>query len=132
MKVTVDTNVLIRAAVRDDKKQAQIAASLLKGADVIAVTLPALCEFVWVLRKHYGYAKQDIVAAIQVLLSAKNVQVDRSAVDAGLAVLGAGADFADAVIAHQGNWMGGESFVSFDKQAVAVLTKKGVQARLLH
>ncbi len=132
MKVTVDTNVLIRAAVRDDKKQAQIAASLLKGADVIAVTLPALCEFVWVLRKHYGYAKQDIVAAIQVLLSAKNVQVDWSAVDAGLAVLGAGADFADAVIAHQGNWMGGESFVSFDKQAVAVLTKKGVQARLLH
>ena len=131
MKVTVDTNVLIRVVVRDHRKQAEIAASLLKRADVIAVTLPSLCEFVWVLRKHYGYPKQDIVAAIQALLSARNVQVNRPAVDAGLAVLSAGADFADAVIAFEGNWLGGESFVSFDKGAVAVLTKQGVQAQLL-
>ena len=131
MRVTVDTNVLIRVVVRDNKKQAEIAASLLKRADVIAVTLPSLCEFVWVLGKHYGYAKQDIVAAIQVLLAASNVQVDRAAVDAGLAVLSAGADFADAVIAFEGNWLGGESFVSFDRKAVAVLAKQGIKAQLL-
>ena len=132
MKITVDTNVLIRAVVRDDRKQAQVAANLLKRADLIAVTLPTLCEFVWVLRKHYGYAKHDIVAAIQVLLSSKNVQVNRPAVDAGLAVLSEGADFTDAVIAHEGNWMGGESLASFDKKAVLVLTKQGVRAQLLH
>ena len=131
MKVTVDTNVLIRAVVRDDKKQAQVAASLLKRADIVAVTLPSLCEFVWVLRKHYGYAKQDIVDAIQTLLGASNVQVNRPAVDAGLAVLSAGADFADAVIAYEGKWLNGESFASFDKAAVNTLTKLGVRARLL-
>jgi len=132
MKVTVDANVLIRAVVRDDKKQAQVAAGLLKRADVIAVTLPCLCEFVWVLRKHYGYARQDVVAAIEALLAVSNVQVNRLAVDAGLAVLSAGADFADAVIAFEGKWLGGESFASFDKRAVAVLTKQGVQTQLLH
>lgn len=132
MKITVDTNVLIRAVVRDDQKQAQAAASLLKRADLVAVSLPTLCEFVWVLRKHYGYQKHDIIAAIEVLLSAKNVHVNRPAVDAGLAVLSRGADFADAVIAHEGNWMGGETFASFDKRAVLVLTKQGVQAQLLH
>jgi predicted nucleic-acid-binding protein len=52
-------------------------------------------------------------------------------VDAGLAQLEAGDDFADAVIAHEGQWLGGHSFVSFDRQAVALLQKRGVAAELL-
>jgi predicted nucleic-acid-binding protein len=46
-------------------------------------------------------------------------------------MLEAGGDFADGVIAYGGNWLGGESFVSFDKQAVALLTAAGQPARLL-
>jgi predicted nucleic-acid-binding protein len=46
-------------------------------------------------------------------------------------LLEAGGDFVDAVIAHQGQWLGGEMFVSFDRQAVALLTAEGVAARLL-
>jgi predicted nucleic-acid-binding protein len=57
--------------------------------------------------------------------------MDRPAVEAGLAVLDAGADFADGVIAYEGRWLGGETFVSFDKKAVAVIAKQGMQARLL-
>src|SRR5438309_10017399 len=117
MKVTVDTNVLIRAVVRDDKAQGQVATSLLKRADVIAITLPCLCEFVWVLRNHYGFRRPDVIGAVRALLNARNVQADRPAVDAGLALLSAaGADFADAVIAHEGTWLGGETFASFDKK----------------
>ena len=44
MKVTVDTNVLIRAVVQDDPVQAQQAATVLLDAALIAVTLPSLCE----------------------------------------------------------------------------------------
>jgi hypothetical protein len=33
-----------------------------------------------------------------------------------MAVLEAGGDFADGVIAHAGRWMGGETFASFDKR----------------
>ena len=39
--------------------------------------------------------------------------------------------FADGVIAYEGNWLGGETFVSFDKKAVALLTAQGQSTRLL-
>ena len=131
MKVVVDTNVLIRAVVRDDVAQARVAAKVLMNAELIAVALPCLCEFVWVLRKVYGLQTEDIAAAIRALIAAANVQVNRPAVDAGLSVLEANGDFADGVIAYEGTWLGGETFVSFDKQAVALLTAHGQPARLL-
>jgi predicted nucleic-acid-binding protein len=131
MTITPDTNVLVRAAVRDDEDQMRAAARLLRDADVVAVPLPCLCEFVWVLDRVYRFSRQEIVIALERLVAAGNVVVDRPAVDAGLATLRAGGDFADGVIAHEGSWLGGETFVSFDKKAVAVLTKQGRRAKLL-
>ncbi len=131
VKVTVDTNILVRAVVRDDEQQAQAAASLLRNADVIAVTLPCLCEFVWVLRRVYGFGQGDIGAAIEALLDAGNVAVNRPAVEAGLAILKAGGDFADGLIAYEGAWLGGGAFVSFDKKAVSLIARQGQEARLL-
>lgn len=131
MKLVVDTNVLVRAVMRDDAAQARAAAKVLTHAQVVAVTLPCLCEFVWVLRKVYSVHAQDIAAAIRTLLAAANVQVNRPAVEAGLAMLEANGDFADGVIAYEGSWLGGETFVSFDKQAVALLAAVGHPARLL-
>ena len=131
MKVTVDTNVIVRAVVGDDAAQARVAAKVLTEAKLIGVALPCLCEFVWVLRKVYGLQTADITLAIRTLLAAANVQVNRPAVEAGLSILEAGGDFADGVIAYEGNWLGGETFVSFDKQAVALLSAAGQPARLL-
>jgi predicted nucleic-acid-binding protein len=42
-----------------------------------------------------------------------------------------GGDFADGVIAYEGAWLGGETFVSFDRIAVAAVAKQGRKARLL-
>jgi predicted nucleic-acid-binding protein len=131
MKITVDTNVLVRAVVRDDEKQARTAAKLLKEAELIAVSLPCLCEFVWVLRRVYSFGQQDILAALDALLDAGNVTVNRPAVDAGLAALYAGGDFADGLIAYEGSWLGGETFVSFDRKAVSLISKQGQQTKLL-
>jgi predicted nucleic-acid-binding protein len=131
MKVVVDTNVLVRAVVRDDPKQASIAAAVLTEAELIAVALPCLCEFVWVLLRVYGFQKVDAASAIRALLACANVQVNRPAVEAGLHVLDAGGDFADGVIAYEGHWLGGETFVSFDKQAVSILAAQGQPTRLL-
>lgn len=128
MNVTADTNVLIRCVVRDDASQAEIAEKVLKDATVIAIPIPTLCEFVWVLRKVYGVVDDDIAAAIRVLLNTRNVALNRPAVEAGLALLDVGGDFADGVIAHEGNWLGGETFVSFDKKAVSLLTSQGKPA----
>jgi predicted nucleic-acid-binding protein len=131
MKITVDTNVLVRAVVRDDERQARTAAKLLKEAELIAVSLPCLCELVWVLRRVYNFGQQDISAALEALLNAGNVAVNRPAADAGLAILNEGGDFADGLIAYEGNWLGGETFVSFDQKAVSLVLKQGQRAKLL-
>jgi predicted nucleic-acid-binding protein len=132
VKITVDTNVLVRSVVRDDEKQAIAAEKVLKEATLIAVALPVLCEFVRVLRKVYDLAPADIATAVRVLLDVRNLVVNRPAAEAGLAILDAGGDFADGVIAHEGNGLGGDTFVSFDKKAVALLTEQGHSATLLN
>jgi len=131
VKITADTNVLIRAAVQDDPQQARHAARLLQQADLVAVPVPVLCEFVWVLRRGYKKSVAEISDSIRRLITSANVVVNRPAIEAGLAVLEAGGDFADGVIAYEGDWLGAEEFVSFDAKAVSVLRAQGARARLL-
>jgi len=131
MKLTADTNVLIRAAVQDDLHQARQAAKVLAEADLIAVPVPVLCEFVWVLRRGYKKSVSDVSDAIRRLMKSANVAMNRPAVEAGLSTLDAGGDFADGVIAYEGEWLGADEFVSFDSKAVSVLKSQGSRARLL-
>jgi predicted nucleic-acid-binding protein len=131
MKVTVDANILVRAVVRDDPVQADVAARVLTDAELIAVAMPCLCEFVWVLRRVYDFQPSDVAAAIRALVAVANVEVNRPAVEAGLSVLEAGGDFADGAIAYEGSWLGGGTFVSFDKKAVEVFAAQGLSARLV-
>ena len=129
MKITADTNVLIRAAVQDDPHQARQAAKVLREAQIVAVPVPVLCEFVWVLRRGYRKSVSEVSDAIQRLIRSANVIVNRPAIEAGLAVLDVGGDFADGAIAYEGEWLGGEVFVSFDSKAVSILQSNGVRAR---
>ena len=129
MKITADTNVLVRAVVLDDVSQTKAAEHELERAELVALTLPALCEFVWVLSSNYRLTPPNIAAALRKLLDASNVTADRAAIDAGLAMLDAGGDFADGVIADAGKWLGAETFVSFDKRAVRLLRARGEVAR---
>jgi predicted nucleic-acid-binding protein len=131
MKITADTNVLARAILQDDPGQCRTARKLLKDATLIAVSLPSLCELVWILRQGAKLSKEDVSTAIRALFDTGNVVMNRPAVEAGLALLEAGGDFADGIMAHEGKWLGGETFVSFDKKAVTVLSKQGESARLL-
>lgn len=131
MRISVDTNILVRAVVRDNAEQARTAIRTLKGASVIVVVTPCLCEFVWVLRRVYRMKTAEIGAAIRALAATGNVEMNRPAVEAGLAMLEEGGDFADGVIAYEGAWMGGETFVSFDKTAIGLLAARGHKTRLL-
>ncbi|MGY4499040.1 putative nucleic-acid-binding protein [Bradyrhizobium sp. GM24.11] len=130
MKITPDTNVLVRVLVGDDVEQSKAAEAVLKKADVVAISIPALCELVWVLSRGYKTSAENIAASIRHLISASNVVVNRALAEAGLALLDAGGDFADGVIAHEGYWLGAETFVSFDKKAVKLVEASGGLARL--
>jgi predicted nucleic-acid-binding protein len=131
VRITADTNVLVRAAVRDDPLQARVAADMLIRAELIAVPLPVLCEFVWVLLSRYGRGVGEIAASIRDLADSANVQLDRPAVEAGLAIFEAGGDFADGVIAFEGRRIGGSVFASFDRCAVDLIAATGAETRLL-
>ena len=130
MKIAVDANVLLRAVVEDDPGQQSAAIDTLEGAELAAVSMQSVCEFAWVLERSYGVARSDIAASIRAVLGMRNLAVNRPAVEAGLCVLEAGGDFADGVIAYEGRWLGGETFVSFDRKAVRLLTAQGHAARL--
>jgi predicted nucleic-acid-binding protein len=131
MKVAVDTNVLVRAVMRDDRAQAEIAAKWLRNSSLLVVALSALCELVWVLRRVYGFKAAEVADTIRSLTSADNVETNRPAVEAGLAMLEAGGDFADGAIAYEGRWLGADTFVSFDAKAVELLKAQGQAAWLL-
>jgi predicted nucleic-acid-binding protein len=131
MKVTADTNVLVRLIVDDNPSQASAARAELDAADVVAIGNAVLCEMSWVLGRIYRYSAQEMAIAIRGFADTSRVALNREAVEAGLAMLDSGGDFADGVIAFEGRQLGGETFVSFDKQAVKLLQTTGQEARQL-
>ncbi len=131
MRITADTNVLVRAIVADDTKQARSAQSTLEKAELVAITSVTLCEFVWVLSRGYSISSTEIAPAIRELIASARVEANRPAIEAGLALLDQGDDFADGVIAFEGASLGGDSFASFDKDAIALLKNQGRSTLLL-
>ena len=121
MKVTLDTNVLVRLATQDDAAQAAKALQVLQSATLIAVPTPALCELVWVLLRGYRYTPAQVAQAVRTLIQVRHVVCHTPAVLAGLALLEAGGDFADGAIAYEGELLGGPEFVTFDQQAARLL-----------
>jgi predicted nucleic-acid-binding protein len=131
MKITADTNVLVRAITGDHVRQSRIAQEELAKAETVALALPALCELVWVLTQGYRIPASEVAEAVRRLVASENVAANRPAVEAGLTMLDAGGDFADGVIAYEGRWLGAETLVTFDKRAARLLRAQGSASRLL-
>jgi predicted nucleic-acid-binding protein len=131
VKVTLDSNVLVRLATQDDPAQAAKALQVLQNATLIAVPTPALCELVWVLLRGYRYTPVQVAQAVRTLIQVRHVVCHTPAVLAGLAVLEAGGDFADGAIAYEGELLGGPEFVTFDHQAAKLLKEQKRKVRWL-
>ena len=131
MKMIADTNVLMRAVLDDDVVQSRASRLALSSADQVVISRHVFCEMVWLLRQRYKMSKAEIVKVIHGYLEADNVITDTAAVQAGLAAMESGADFADGVIDYEGRWLGGNVFVSFDQKAVSAIAKQGQLAKLL-
>jgi predicted nucleic-acid-binding protein len=131
MRIAADTNILVRAVTGDHVEQSKTAKAELERAALVAISISALCELVWVLSQGYKNSSTDIAEAIRRLINGSNAVVNRPAAESGLSMLDAGGDFADGVIAYEGNWLGADTFVSFDKKAVKLLQAQGGSAQLL-
>ena len=61
--MAVDTNVLVRAAVRDDRAQAEIATKWLRNSEPdCQIAVSCLCEFVWVLAPRLSLSRLSDMA----------------------------------------------------------------------
>jgi predicted nucleic-acid-binding protein len=131
LRLTADTNILLRALLDDDPIQSPQAQRIMQEAELLAISLPVMCEFVWVLARAYHRPRQEIAETLKELLATDNIVVDRLAAEAGLDVIAAGGDFADGVIAFEGRRLGGNTFVTFDRDAARLLKRSGEEVLLL-
>ena len=131
MRVTPDTNILVRAIVNDDVDASPRARALLAEADEVVLTFVALAELDWVLRKQLKWPRASVAAAIRGLVALPRTRCHRWTIDEGLAALEAGADFVDGVIAYDGAWQHGDTYVTFDRKAAAVMRARGSDVLLL-
>lgn len=130
MRLTPDTNVILRLMVRDDPRQTAVAARELDEADALILSLVTLSEAVWVMHRTYRFSRATIAEKLRDLIDLSHAEYDRPEVEAGLAMLDLGGDFADGVIARQGRARRADAFVSFDRKAVRRLLEMGEPARV--
>lgn len=134
MRICPDTNVIVRAivvpATPEDERQAGIAQRILGGAEIVVLTVPALCEVAWVLRSAYRVRGVDVASTLLRLINAANILCDRAVMEFGLNMAETGGDLADGVIAEAGFLAGAERFVSFDQRAVRLVAATGRDARV--
>ena len=128
MKISLDTNVLLRTVLRDDAEQAAAAEALLTQATVLAIPVPVFCEFSWVLKRSYQQTSSQVADTIQAICAIETVVTDLPAVEAGISALRSGGDFADGAIARQGESLGGTVLATFDRRAQSILQQGGLAA----
>ena len=131
VKTAPDTNVLARALLDDHEDHSRQAKARLADADRIVISVPVLCELVWVLSRAAKVDRGEIARAIQALVEFETVVVDRQAVAAGLRHARAGGGFADGVIGYEARGLGADRFVTFDMRAAKIMSELGEPVELL-
>ena len=117
----IDTNVLVRYLAADDRKQLALAEHTIeechKNGEQLYLTMPALCELVWVLSRSYGQSKAAIIATLEMILQMELFRIERvSLIHRALAAYRGGkGDFADYVIGEIGRHAGCRDTVTFDR-----------------
>jgi predicted nucleic-acid-binding protein len=109
----IDTNIIVRFLVADDKEeQAAAARGAIEAGDIFVPTTVML-ESEWVLRSAYGFAPGEVVQALRGFASLPGVAVeDPARLAQALDWTAAGMDFADAL--HLAAAEGCSVFLSFD------------------
>ncbi|HET7131359.1 MAG TPA: type II toxin-antitoxin system VapC family toxin [Gammaproteobacteria bacterium] len=121
--IGLDTNVVVRYLVQDDRAQASAATALIErtlSADSPGlITGVTLCEIVWVLAECYAADRSRVDAVIEGLLTSRQLIVEDAA--EVWAALGdwreSNADFSDALIGRLVAAQGGAKTVTFDRSA---------------
>jgi predicted nucleic-acid-binding protein len=121
--IGVDANVLLRFHVADNTAQHAAAAAFFADRSERSpayISLVVLVEFVWSLRRTYGYGWDDIHALLGALTTARDICFERQdvVVDALSIAIEANSGLVDNIVALANRADGCTSTVTFDKAAV--------------
>lgn len=120
--IGVDTNVLLRLYVNDDERQHEAARNWFAQrtpSDPAHICLIVLLEFIWSLRRTYGYPQSAIDDLLSALLASHDIVIEQAEVVAEAlehARSGRGS-LQDMVIALTNRASGCVATVTFDKVA---------------
>lgn len=122
--IGLDTNVLVRYMTQDDPRQSPVATQLIESLDEDNqgfVSVVAIVELHWVLRRAYQVSRGDAATVIGKLLNARELAVQESdAVRRCLTRLAENIDFSDALIAELGARAGCDYTATFDHDAAQI------------
>ncbi len=75
--IAVDTNVLLRYLLQDDKAQSPRAVKLLTGSDKVLITDVVMVETIWTLKgKKYKLTKEDLIKVAEQLFQEPNIEFE--------------------------------------------------------
>ena len=123
--IALDTNILLRFLIDDDREQVEAARSLLEqltperpGFVCREVTL----EVVWVLERSYGFSRDRIATALEQLVSGDALlfEAGDDVIRAAYGYRRGGAGFADQMIAAAARRSGADALYTFDRRLAAL------------
>ena len=117
----LDTNVLVRYLVKDDKYQSEKASDAVRkiasSGGICFINHIVLCELVWVLESAYGYPKEEIVNVIEKIFITKQFEIESK--DIARQALhdyrSGNGDFADYLIGRANHASGCDTTLTFDR-----------------
>ena len=75
--IAIDTNVLLRYLLEDDKAQSKRASQLILGDEPVLITDVVLVETVWTLKgKRYNLDKEAIISVVNSLFEEPNIMFE--------------------------------------------------------
>lgn len=121
----LDTNILVRYLIADDKKQFEEAKKFIEdsiASEALFIPLSVTVELEWVLRSLYEVKKANIVNTYNRLLEAREIEFqDESAIEIALSLYSDNnADFADCLHIASAQTHGRIPLVTFDRKASRV------------
>lgn len=120
--IGLDTNVLVRYIMQDDRKQAALSTRLLESLTVEEpgfVSLVTVVELYWVLGASYALSRAQVGAALDAVIRSKQLLVEQSdhVVSALRAYNASSADLPDCLIERVARAAGCEKVMTFDAGA---------------
>ena len=121
----VDTNILVRFLVTDDKAQARRVRDAFedveRAGERFMVTSPVLLELIWVLRAVYDFTREEVTHALELLsqMPVLEFQDYDQVLDLIRMARSSKADLSDVLIGLAGRSSGCETTLTFDKRLAA-------------